>query len=120
MILNPEISVLHHHAPAGGLRAHKARSITYATSRKSLIQRHLPSKTEIYLTKRYFTPRQVRESLWLRTLGTFSIRGSLGRKICKIIVSFLLLPNTLLKIKANVGEAEKMLQTYPQIPRLDK
>lgn len=118
MILNPEISVVHHHAPAGGLRAHKARSITYASSRESLFQRHLPSKTEIYLAKRYFTPRQVRESLWQRTLGTFSLRGPWWRQGVKIFISFLLLPHTWWQIKALEREADHMLQVYPQIPTL--
>lgn len=118
MILNPEISLLHHHAPAGGLRAHKARVITYASSRKSLIQRHLPSKTEIYLAKRYFTPRQVRESLWQRVLGTFSLRGPWWRRGLKILISFLLLPHTWWQIKVLERQADQMLQVYPQIPTL--
>ncbi len=116
MILNPGISVVHHLAPAGGLRTHKARRITYASSRHSLIQRHLPSKTEIYLAKRYFTPRQVRESLWLRTLGTFSVRGPWWRRGLKIIIGFLLLPHTWRQIKSRERKAERMLQIYPQIP----
>jgi hypothetical protein len=33
MVLNPAISVLHHHAAAGGLRKHKARTVTYSMSR---------------------------------------------------------------------------------------
>ena len=118
MVLNPEISVLHHHAPAGGLRAHKARVITYASSRQSLIQRHLPSKTEIYLAKRYFTPRQVRESLWQRVLGTFSLRGPWWRRGLKILISFLLLPHTWWQIKVLERQADQMLQLYPQIPTL--
>jgi glycosyltransferase involved in cell wall biosynthesis len=76
MILSPEISVFHHHAPAGGLRTHKARIITYAGSRHRLGVRHLPSVTEFYLALRYFTPRQVREMFWLRAFGTFSFQGS--------------------------------------------
>jgi glycosyltransferase involved in cell wall biosynthesis len=118
MILNPEISVLHHHAPAGGLRVHKARVVTYASSRQSLIQRHLPSKTEIYLAKRYFTPRQVREHLWMGALGTFSVRGPWWRRGLKILISFLLLPHTWWQIKAREREADQMLQVYPQIPVL--
>jgi hypothetical protein len=36
MVLNPEISVLHHHAPSGGLRTHRARVVTRASSRARL------------------------------------------------------------------------------------
>ncbi|MGH7412280.1 MAG: glycosyltransferase family 2 protein, partial [Candidatus Methylomirabilis sp.] len=95
MVLNPQISVLHHHAPEGGLRTHKARVITYASSRARLAHRHLPSATEIYLAKRYFAPRQTREMLWLGCLGTFSIRGSALRKLVKALVAVVLLPLSL-------------------------
>jgi GT2 family glycosyltransferase len=118
MILNPEISVLHHHAPAGGLRAHKARAVTYASSRQSLFQRHLPSTTEIYLANRYFTPGQVRESLWQRVLGTLSLRGPWWRRGLKILIGLLLLPHTWWQIKSLERQSDQMLQLYPRIPTL--
>ncbi|MCP5303470.1 MAG: glycosyltransferase family 2 protein [Pseudomonadales bacterium] len=119
MILNPEIRVLHHHAPSGGLRVHKARVVTYASSRQHLFIRHLPAVSEIYLTRRYFTDRQVYENLWLRAFGTYSIRGGLGRKLLKALASTLLLPNTVWKIRQRRNEAEELLKTFPQIPALD-
>jgi len=119
MIYNPEISVLHHHVPRGGLRTHKARAVTYGGSRSSIAVRHLPGVTEIYLAYRYFTPRQVREMLWLRVSGTFSIRGGLGRKVLKALVSFCLLPDTLWRIHLRRRKARRVLQTYPQIPLLN-
>lgn len=118
MVLNPDIAVLHHHAPAGGLRHHKARVITYASSRKKLMHRHLPNKSEIYLAKRYFTPRQVYESLWLRAFGTLSLKGPWWRRVLKIIISGLLLPDTLWQIHRRTQEAEAMLKIYPDIPKL--
>ncbi len=63
MVLDPAISVLHHHAPQGGLRKHGARVMTYASSRSRLTHRALPSVTEMYLERRYFMPGQVRESV---------------------------------------------------------
>ena len=116
MMLVPSISVLHHHAARGGLRAHKARIITYASSRKYLMQRHLPTTTEIYLAKRYFSPHQVREALALRVFGTFSLRGLWWRKILKVMLSGLLLPDTLWRIRGRVHQATKLLHRYPQIP----
>ncbi|HVO72020.1 MAG TPA: glycosyltransferase family A protein, partial [Aggregatilineaceae bacterium] len=86
MLLSPEISVLHHHAPRGGLRKHKARVVTYASSRHSLVQRQLPSVSEIYLAMRYFTPRQVRESLWINAFSTLSARGSKGYRLLKAMM----------------------------------
>ncbi|MBN1121751.1 MAG: glycosyltransferase family 2 protein [Anaerolineae bacterium] len=120
MVYNPEISVLHHHAPRGGLRTHKARAITYGSSRNSLTARHLPAVTEIYLAYRYFMPRQVREMLWLRIFGTFSIRGGWGRKLLKALISLCLLPDTLWRIHLRHRKARLMLRDYPQIPRLEE
>lgn len=118
MMLNSEIAVLHHRAPRGGLRTHKARVMTYAGSRKSLFQRHLPSVTEIYLAKRYFTPRQVREMILLRVLGTFSLRGNSFMKIIKCLISAVCLPHTLWQLYRKYREAEQMLKEFPQIPKL--
>lgn len=116
MVLNPEISVLHHHAPSGGLRTHRARVITYASSRTGLLHRHLPSATEVYLSRRYFFPRQVREMLWLVCLGTFSIRGGAVRRLSKVIVSLFNLPDTLWQIRKSSAEAAAMLGDFPKIP----
>jgi len=119
MVLNPKIRILHHHAPRGGLRAHKARVITFASSRKYITHRHLPSVTEIYLAKRYFTPHQVREMLWLRVLGTFRLKGPWWKQALKVIVSGLLLPHTLWVIRKRVRKAERMFaEGYPRIETL--
>ena len=118
MMLNPQISVLHHHAPAGGLRTHKARTITYAKSRQRLGVRHLPSITEIYLAQRYFTARQVREMLWLRTFGTFSVRGGRIRKLMKLLTGLVYLPSTLLHSAQRYSQAAKLLKMFPQFPQL--
>lgn len=118
MVLDPSISVLHHHAPYGGLRIRDARSITYASSRRKLLHRNLPSVSEIYLEKRYFTPQQVREMLWLRVLGTFSLRGGPARKALKIAISLLYLPNTLWVIRKNCLLSANLLERFPQIPTL--
>ena len=116
MVLNPEIRILHYHAPSGGLRAHKARVITYASSRNTLMHRHLPSTTEIYLSKRYYSSEILKEMLWLRVAGTFSIRGSKIKKAAKFLVSGLLLPHSLIVIKRRMKEAAEMSQHFPQIP----
>lgn len=120
MILDSSISVLHHHAPSGGLRVHKARAITYASSRQSITQRLAPSATDIYLTMRYFTPRQKREMLWHGLLGTFSVRGNALKKVLKIVVSSIYLPDTIRQIRLRLVEAEKMRREFPQISELTK
>jgi len=110
MMLHPEIMVLHHHASSGGLRAHGSRVITRGSSRQKLLHRHLPTPWDLYLSKRYFTPDQVRESLWLRALTTFSLRGSRLRKVLKVAIALVLLPDTWRRMKANERVAEGMLR----------
>lgn len=118
MVLDPAISVLHHHAPQGGLREHKARVITYASSRNSLTQRQLPSASEVYLGLRYFTPRQVSESLWMRALGTLSARGSWRKKLVKLVIGAALLPNTIFRIRQVYQAGQSCLRDFPIIPAL--
>lgn len=118
MVLNPEIRVLHHHAPSGGLRKHKARVITYASSRSRLAHRHLPAKTEAYLGHRYFSRRQNDEMSWLYAAGTLSARGGAWRRTMKAVLGLALLPHTLWRISTRSREAAAMLEAYPRIPTL--
>ena len=117
MVMDPEISVLHHHAPQGGLRSHGARVVTYASSRTRLTHRALPAVTEIYLGRRYFSERQVREALWIAVLGTFSIRGG-GRRLLKGLVSLVLLPDSLWTLSTRNRAARRMMSSFPQIQAL--
>lgn len=118
MVLQPEIHVLHHHAPRGGLRAYKARKITYASSRNRLLQRHLPGITQLYLIRRYFSKRQVREQAWISILGTFSLHKSGWRRWIKMTLSSLLLPHSLWVLWRRSQIAEAMLEQFPKIPQL--
>ena len=120
LVLNPEISVFHHHAPAGGLRTHKARVMTYAGSRQKLSARHLPSVSEFYLALRYFTRRQAREMMWLQTFGTFSVRGGKARKLFKLAAGLLYLPDTSMQCLKKRRQAISMMETFPQIPHLPR
>jgi glycosyltransferase involved in cell wall biosynthesis len=119
MVYNPGISVLHHHAPRGGLRTHKARVITYASSRSHLLHRHLPSISESYLEMRYFSIRQQREAQWMRVFGTFAAHGKMYRKLLKVMIGLVLLPDTLLRIRKAYRQAMLMLDKFPQISKLD-
>jgi glycosyltransferase involved in cell wall biosynthesis len=118
MVLNPHIQVLHHHAPMGGLRQHKARVDTYAASRQRLFRRNLSTISDIYLAKRYFSEEQVREMLWISLLGTFSIRGGVLKRMLKILIGTFLLPYNLWTLLKRCRAAEALLANYPQIPDL--
>jgi glycosyltransferase involved in cell wall biosynthesis len=119
MVLDPAIRVFHHHAPAGGLRRHGARAITYAASRQSLLIRHLPSPTEIYLTLRYFDRGRVEESLQLRAAGTLAVRGGCFKRWLKVMFGLLLWPSTWRSIRKSQRLALEMLARFPQIGVLD-
>ena len=119
MIYNPAIQVLHHRATSGGLRQHGARVMTYSSSRTKLTHRRFAHISEIYIMKRYYKPQQIREQRWLSILGTFSIRGAVWRKIFKILVALILLPNTLYQLRQREKDAESLLQKYPDIPQLE-
>jgi GT2 family glycosyltransferase len=118
MVLDPQVEVLHRHAPRGGLRTHGARAVTYASSRKKLLHRQLPGMTELYLAKRYFSARQVREMLWLQAAATLAFKGSRGRRVLKAALGLLLLPDTLRKLRRRERDADAMMATGPRIPTL--
>jgi GT2 family glycosyltransferase len=113
LMLDTGVPVLHHRAARGGLRFHKTRVVTYASSRRSIRERHLPSTYEIYHALRYYTPRQVNEAAWLRVLGTFSLHGSTARRALKAILSALVVPFTLASVRKRRAEAAKLLSSLP-------
>ena len=120
MVLNPDISVLHHHAPVGGLRSHKARTVTYAASRNNVASRALASASEIYLAQRYFSRSHMQEMLWQNVLGTFSVRGSRLKRAVKVAVSGLLLPQSIWELMERLTRANEMSTIIPRIAILPR
>lgn len=118
LVQNLDIDLLHHHAPRGGLRVHKARVVTATRSRNSIFQRNIPAVTEFYLAKRYFTPRQVNSLQKILVLATFRGKGRGFMRAAKAVVSLLALPDTLIKFHRRSQAAEHMLAEFPQIPSL--
>ncbi|GIU78033.1 MAG: hypothetical protein KatS3mg005_1271 [Bryobacteraceae bacterium] len=117
-VLDPSLRVFHHHAPRGGLRRHKARVATYAASRQSLWVRQLPEATELYLKMRFYSPRQVRESLVMSVLGTFSVRGPWWKRLAKAGIGLAVLPWTIRELRKQLAKAREMLEKYPKIEGL--
>jgi glycosyltransferase involved in cell wall biosynthesis len=115
LILNPEIRVLHHRAPRGGLRKHQVRKVTYTTSRKYITHFRLPHTTEIYLNKLHFSETEQREVIVLSLLGCFSIRGGFIKKLLKTMFGILMFPALLIKAYNRSKAARKMIKQYPQI-----
>lgn len=117
MLLDPTISVLHHHAPAGGLRTHGARVVTRAGSRRRLFQRHLASVWDIYRGLRYFPRNEVREMLWINAVGTLSGEGGGWRRALRMVLALVSLPHTVWVLHRRWTEANDMLGRFPQIPQ---
>ena len=118
MVLNPDIQLLHHHAPVGGLREHKSRVNTYAAARRRIFKTNLPTVSDLYLAKRYFSTRQVREMGWISLLGTFSLKGSLWKRLAKVIIAAFLLPYHAWLLSKRAKAAEDLLEHYPIIPTI--
>ncbi len=117
--LNPGASVVHLHAPRGGLRQHRARAVTRGGSRASLGQRHLLAPTEGYYWSRYFTPVQVHEALLIRTVGTLRGEGSGPRRLARALWLALRLPDTWRQNKGRLAEGRALLARFPSIPAYD-
>ena len=118
LVLNPSACVIHLHAPRGGLRQHKARVITSASSRASLFKRDFMSPTEAYLICRYFTPHQAQEAVWIRTASSLGARQSGFRRLMRMAVMLVLLPGTYLRNRRYLAQGRRMLDKYPIIPEL--
>lgn len=116
MVVNPSISVLHHRAPRGGLRQYSERTTTYAGTRSSTFERRKLAPTEVYLARRYFTPRQVQEMLVLHRWGTLARHGSPSRRVARAVVQLGRLRETNREIAAASLRADELFATYPRIP----
>ncbi|QOD61509.1 glycosyltransferase [Polaribacter haliotis] len=94
-VKNNQLRIVHLRASRGGLRNHNVRKTTFASSRNSLFQRRFLHYSEIYSHFKHFTKKQVKKKLLLNIRGTFIVRGSSFRKIVKIFIGILILPNTI-------------------------
>ncbi len=108
MMMNPAIEVLHHRAPSGGLRKHNVRKITYASSRSTITYFRLPHITELYFNLKNLNTLQQREYLWHSIVGTFSMRGSIFKKVAKSAWAFLNLPRNLVELKKRLKAARQV------------
>lgn len=118
LVLNPDASVLHLHAPRGGLRQHGARVTTNAASRASLAQRQLLAPTEAYLWQRYFTARQVEEALLIRSAAAVRARQGGWRGLARMGLMAAALPDTYRQNKQRLADGRHLLQDHPSIPTL--
>jgi len=113
LIYNPDVMVFHHHAPRGGLRVHKVRSVTRASSQRSVTQRNLPSVSSLALGYRYHSSRQVHESKLLRLMSGLFGEGPLSKRLIRMIVQLVLLPDTVRSMR----HTSELAKVFPPPPK---
>lgn len=109
MVQDPAIQSLHLRALSGGLRTHDARKVTYSSARNKITHRRLPHMTEFYLSLKHHKISEVDEMKLISAFGTFSMRGNILKKILKVLVSILYLPQTLHQLNKNISAAKILL-----------
>ncbi|TMM31341.1 glycosyltransferase family 2 protein [Polaribacter aestuariivivens] len=106
-VKNNQLRIVHLRANRGGLRNHKVRKITFASSRKKLFERRLLHFSEIYLCLKHFNNKQVYNKLLLNIRGTFIVNGNIFKKSIKILLGIIFLPLTLFKLFKRYKTAKK-------------
>ena len=120
LVYDPDVEVYHHHAPVGGLRTHDARTTTRAGARRSLTERNLPSVTELYLGRKYFTDEQRAEGRRIALLSTLSGEGSIWRRLQRAAVQSALLPSTWRRLRDADRAAADLYAARPPAPALEQ
>ena len=118
MAFDPTIKVLHHHAPRGGLRVHRARTVTYGGSRRTLLGRQRLSPTQMYLWRRYFTASQCREAELLHLAGVLNGSGGRVQRLARAVIQLVLLPGTVRAMNRSRQRAAQLAARYPDIPHV--
>lgn len=115
---DPGPRVYHHHAPMGGLRTHGARVRTRGNSRSTLTERHLRTPTDIYLGLRYYSLERVEDDLALSAFAMLGGGGSVPRRVARVAIQLVLLPDTWKRSKAALREGQELYRNRPEIPAI--
>ena len=115
MVLSPDIEVLHHRAPQGGLRTSAARTVTAASSRRTLTTRQPIAATEVYLWRRHH-PDGVRAAIRLRLLGNLRGDGPAVRRLVRAVIQLVLLPVAARQARQAESDADQLVADHPTIP----
>lgn len=118
LVYDPTVRVFHNHASTGGLRSHDARRITRAGARRSLTVRNPAAPTEMYLHLRHFTPEQQRHAGTLHLLTTLSGDGPPTRRLARLAVQLVLLPDTVRRLRRSRRAARSLLAEDRPVPAL--
>ena len=89
-----------------------------ASARRSLTERNLPSVTELYLGRKYFTEDQRAEGRRIALLSNFSREGSGVRRLQRAAVQLALLPSTWKLLRDADRRAARLFASRPSTPAL--
>jgi glycosyltransferase involved in cell wall biosynthesis len=105
MVFNPSATIFHHRAPVGGLRAHKARVVTNHMVKHSLSKFTVPTASELYLVKKYYSTAQFKSYVRIKFLNQLFIDGGWVRKFVKTIYFIFKSPSLYKKYKQHLSQA---------------
>lgn len=110
MIFDPTAVVYHHRAPAGGLRAHKARVITNYMVKNSVNKVLHPASSEMYLYQKYYSQRQFKNHIKIKFLNQMFIKGNPLKRATRVVFFILKVPSLWSNYKKNYSAAKAELE----------
>ncbi|WP_276133190.1 glycosyltransferase family 2 protein [Polluticoccus soli] len=113
MVFDSSAVILHHRAPSGGLRTHNARVITNHIAKNSITKIAVPTSSEIYLAKKYYSTLQYKSYIRIKYLNQLLINGSVFRRLLRGLVFVYKLPALVRSYKENYSSAEQALAELP-------
>lgn len=110
IVFDPSAVVYHHRAPAGGLRTHNARVVTSYMSKNSISKIVIPTSSELYLLKKYFSKEQYKYSVRVKYMSQLAINGNVIKKLLRLVVLFFKLPALRKAHRANEQAANEAIK----------
>lgn len=110
MIFDPSALIGHHRAPSGGLRTHKARVVTNYMTKHSATKISTPPPSEIFIYKRYYTPKQYKNHIRIRYVNQVLVNGNIFKKLLSILYFLYKLPTLKKEYKANEAIADEEIK----------
>jgi glycosyltransferase involved in cell wall biosynthesis len=120
MLLDGANSLHHHHAPRGGLRVHKARTVTRASARQRIWGRHPVVATELYICLRHFGEWSLREVRLLRLFSGLRMDGGRLAQVARLTVGVLTLWREWRRQEKGVAQARVMAVTHPSLEDFER
>ncbi len=110
MIFDSSAIIHHHRAPVGGLRTHKARTITNRLSKNSITRFAEPTSSELFLVKKHFDKKQFKMFVRIKYFDQLVVSGSVFRKLLRLLVFVFKIPGFIKRYNNNLSLANNELK----------